>query len=73
MDLDLQPAVAEGLQFPEGLIIMADGSVILVEMLKKKTLESRASAGRDDHGRRGTRRRPERSGGRPGWRGLCLQ
>ena len=37
MDLDLQ-LVAEGLLFPEGPIIMADGSVILVEMLKKKTL-----------------------------------
>src|ERR1700729_3035925 len=36
MDLDLK-LVAEGFQFPEGPIAMADGSVVLVE-IERKTL-----------------------------------
>jgi len=36
MDLDLE-LVAEGFQFPEGPIAMADGSVVLVE-IERKTL-----------------------------------
>jgi gluconolactonase len=36
MDLELQ-VIAEGLQFPEGPIVMADGSIILVE-IKRQTL-----------------------------------
>jgi gluconolactonase len=43
MDLNLQ-LVAEGLQFPEGPIAMADGSVVLVEM-QRKTLSRVAPDG----------------------------
>ncbi|MDB5457556.1 MAG: gluconolaconase, partial [Caulobacter sp.] len=42
MDLDL---VAEGLQFPEGPIAMADGSVILVE-IQRQTLSRITPDGR---------------------------
>ena len=63
--------IARGLQFPEGPVAMADGSVLLVE-IARGTL-SRVHARRPGAGRRRSRRRAERRGDRPGRRGLRLQ
>ena len=62
--------IAEGLAFPEGPVVMADGSVIVVEI--------HAQAGhplleRAQGDRRRARRRAQRRGDRPGRGALCLQ
>ena len=63
--------VADGLQFPEGPVAMADGSVVLVEM-RRGTLTALLPTERPQHCRR-TWPRAERRRHRPRWRGLRLQ
>ena len=68
MDIEL---VAEGLEFPEGPIAMADGSVILTEIKGQRLTRVTPDGAQDDRGR--DRRRPERRGHRPGRRHLDHQ
>ena len=68
MDLDLE-LVAEGLEFPEGPIAMADGSVILTEIAGALTRVSRTARRRACR----LRRQAQRRGDRAGWRDLRHQ
>ena len=63
--------IATGLQFPEGPIAMADGSIVLVE-IKRGTL-TRVTARRRDPGHRRARRRTQRRRDRPRRARLRLQ
>ena len=62
--------LAEGLQFPEGPVALADGSVVLVEIAAGAVTRI-APDGR--RGRRPSRRRPERRRGRARRQVLCRQ